>query len=163
MCSSDLKYTGYDLVVASNLLEELSDPKLFLSHIDERINDGGHLVILSAYDWTASKTPRDKWIGGYKEDGEPVTSFDGLNGILGDKFELLGEPFDMPLSIRKSSRVTENKVLEATIWKKKYLRFLHHLVLITPYAILCCMGSFFYDSASLYDFDNTFCKECMVE
>lgn len=113
------KYTGYDLVVASNLLEELSDPKLFLSHIDERINDGGHLVILSAYDWTASKTPRDKWIGGYKEDGEPVTSFDGLNGILGDKFELSGEPFDMPLSIRKSSRVTENKVLEATIWKKK--------------------------------------------
>ena len=112
-------YTGYDLVVAPSLLEELSDPKLFLSHIDDRINDGGYLVILSSYNWDINKTPRDKWIGGFKEAGEPVTSFDGLNDVLGDKFDLSGEPFDMTLSIKKSSRVTEQRTLQATIWKKK--------------------------------------------
>lgn len=112
-------YTGYDLVVAANVLNELSDPKLFLSHINERINDGGYLVILSAYDWDVSRTERNKWIGGFKEDGEPITSLDGLKDVLGTKFELLHEPFDMPLNIRKSSRVSEEKMLQATVWHKK--------------------------------------------
>lgn len=112
-------YTGYDLIVAPNVLQELSDPKLFLSHIDERINKNGYLVILSAYDWDVERTKRDKWIGGFKEDGEPVTSLDGLKSILESKFELTNEPFDMALSVKKSSRITEDRMLQATVWKKK--------------------------------------------
>ncbi len=112
-------YTGYDIIVMPGLLEELSDPKSFLSHIHERVNDGGYLIIASSYFWDASKTPRDKWLGGYKEDGEPVTSLDGLKSALGNDFELEREPFNMELSVKKSSRVTENRTLEVTVWKKK--------------------------------------------
>ena len=97
----------------------MSDPKSFLSHIHERVNDGGYLIIASSYFWDASKTPRDKWLGGYKEDGEPVTSLDGLKSALGNDFELEREPFNMELSVKKSSRVTENRTLEVTVWKKK--------------------------------------------
>ena len=112
-------YTGYDIVVMSGLLEELSDPKSFLSHIHERVNNGGYLVIASSYFWDLSKTKRDKWLGGYKEDGEPVTSLDGIKLALRNNFELERKPFDMELSVKKSSRVTENRVLEVTVWRKK--------------------------------------------
>ncbi len=112
-------YTGYDLVIAPNVLQELSDPKLFLSHINERINESGYLIILSAYDWNINKTLRNKWIGGFKKDGEPVTSLDGLKEILGKQFNLINEPFDMPLSVKKSSRITEERLLQVTVWKKK--------------------------------------------
>ena len=111
-------YTDYDLVVAANVLQELSDPKLFLSGIHERINKNGYLVILSAYNWDVNKTMRDKWIGGFKEDGEPVTSLDGLNKILGARFEIVHEPFDMQMSVKMSSRVTMDSLLQVTVWKK---------------------------------------------
>ena len=112
-------YTGYDLVILPQLLEELSDPKLFLSHIHERINEGGYLIILSAYDWDESKTKREKWLGGYKEFGEPVTSLDGLKLVLENRFALQNEPFSFPVSIAKNSRITEKRLLETTVWKLK--------------------------------------------
>lgn len=112
-------YTGYDLIVMPNLLEELSDPKVFLSHIHERVNDGGCLIIVSAYNWDMSKTKREKWLGGFKEDGEPVTSLDGLKSVFGTHFDLDREPFNISLSLKRTSRITESRVLEVTVWKKK--------------------------------------------
>jgi hypothetical protein len=29
------------------------------------------------------------------------------------------EPFDMELTVRKTSRITENRVLETTVWKRR--------------------------------------------
>ncbi|MEA4949946.1 MAG: putative 4-mercaptohistidine N1-methyltransferase, partial [Petrimonas sp.] len=112
-------YSGYDIIVMPGLLEELSDPKLFLSHIHERVNDGGYLVIVSSYNWDLSKTRRDKWLGGFKRDGEPVTSLDGLRSVLENHFEMEREPFDVELTVRKTSRITEKRVLETTVWRKK--------------------------------------------
>lgn len=112
-------YTGYDLIVIPNLLEELSDPVHFLSSIHERLNDDGYIVIASAYNWKLENTKRDKWIGGFKQDGEPVTSLDGIKEVLSPHFELYGKPQDMNYILKKSSRVAENRLLEVTTWKKK--------------------------------------------
>lgn len=112
-------YTGYDLIIVANLLEELSDPLQFLSQIHTRLNSKGILMLVSAYDWDAGKTPRNKWPGGFKKDGEPVTSLDGIKETLATHFDLQREPQVIPLSLKKSSRIFELRKTELTVWKKR--------------------------------------------
>lgn len=112
-------YAGYDLIIIPALLEELGDPLLFLSQIHQRLNDNGYLVLASDYAWDAAKTPRDKWPGGFKKDGEPVTSLDGIKAVLAPHFELISGPQEVNRTIKRSSRLTETRLLEITIWKKR--------------------------------------------
>ena len=112
-------YTGYDLIVVPALLEELSDPGLFLSQIHTRLNDGGILLLASDYDWDPIKTKRDKWPGGFKEDGEPVTSLEGITKILKPHFSLQVDPLEIKRLQKKSSRHTTQQMLQVTIWKKR--------------------------------------------
>jgi 5-histidylcysteine sulfoxide synthase/putative 4-mercaptohistidine N1-methyltranferase len=112
-------YTGYDLVIIPNLLEELICPILFLQSIHERINDNGLMVIASTYEWEANMVERKHWPGGFKQDGEPVTSLEGIQHILSNKFELVNEPVDLTFTLRKSSRISEQRMSEVTVWRKK--------------------------------------------
>ena len=112
-------FTGYDLIILPALLEELRDPSLFLTQIGDRLNDYGYLIIASDYDWDLQKTPRDKWLGGFKEGGEPVTSFDGIKKVLKSDFNLIAEPREVTRFVQKSSRVTVIRQLQLTIWMKK--------------------------------------------
>ncbi|MEN8151788.1 MAG: 5-histidylcysteine sulfoxide synthase, partial [Planctomycetota bacterium] len=82
-CNLKPLYTDYDLVFAGNLIDRLYSPAKFLSSIQERVRPGGFLVIASPYTWLAEHTERDEWIGGFKRDGENVTTLDGLEEILG--------------------------------------------------------------------------------
>jgi len=45
------RYTNYDLVLASNLIDRLYDPRAFLTLIHERVNPGGLLIIASPNSW----------------------------------------------------------------------------------------------------------------
>ena len=110
-------HTGYDVIVAPNLLEELNDPKGFLASIHTRLNDAGYLIIASTYDW--KDLPRENWPGGFKKDGEPVTSLDGIKEILENHFVLQRDPINLKAKIKLSSRVRVNKLSEITLWKKK--------------------------------------------
>jgi len=112
-------YTDYDVIVAPNLLEELNCPILFLKNIHERLNNNGLLVITSSYAWDDNKIKHIHWPGGFKQDGEPVTSFDGIKNILSSHFTLEKAPFNLPFTLRKSSRVFEQRLTEVTIWRKK--------------------------------------------
>ena len=112
-------YEGYDLIVVPALLEELSDPKLFLSQIHTRLNGGGVLLLASDYDWDPLKTKRDKWPGGFKQDGEPVSSLEGISGILEPHFTLHAGPLELKRLRKKSSRHIMQQMMQVTIWKKK--------------------------------------------
>ena len=112
-------YTGYDLIIVPGLLEELSDPVLFLSRIHERINAEGYLLLASNYEWDLEKADRDNWPGGFKRDGEPVTSLDGIKELLEPRFMLHVDPMDLKQVIRTSSRVEVHHRMEVTIWKKR--------------------------------------------
>ena len=112
-------YTGYDLIVAPNLLEELICPIIFLKNIHDRLNEDGLLIIASTYEWEANMVERKHWPGGFKHDGEPVTSFEGIRDILSDRFELVNDPFDLIQTIRKSSRISEQRASEVSVWRKK--------------------------------------------
>lgn len=112
-------YSNYDLIIAPNLLEELTCPILFLQNIHERLNDHGMLIIISTYDWELNKIKPEHWPGGFKKDGEPVTSFDGISKILSSHFILEQTPINMTQSLRKSSRTSEIKLCEVSVWRKK--------------------------------------------
>ncbi|HZJ80698.1 MAG TPA: 5-histidylcysteine sulfoxide synthase [Dysgonamonadaceae bacterium] len=110
-------YKGYDVIVAPNLLEELSNPIEFLASIHTRLNEGGYLVIASTYEW--KDEVRENWLGGFKKDGEPVTSLDGMKEILGEHFNLKHIPIDLESKVKLSSRIKIDKLSEVTLWKKK--------------------------------------------
>jgi 5-histidylcysteine sulfoxide synthase/putative 4-mercaptohistidine N1-methyltranferase len=88
-CNLPEKFTGYDLVLAANLIDRLYSPRLFLTTIHERLNPGGLLVITSPYTWLEEFTRKEEWLGGYKEAGENVTSLDGLTAALTPRFKML--------------------------------------------------------------------------
>jgi 5-histidylcysteine sulfoxide synthase/putative 4-mercaptohistidine N1-methyltranferase len=118
-CNLKPMHTDYDLVFAGNLLDRLYGPGKFLRMIHERIRPGGLLVIASPYTWLAEHTEREEWIGGFKRDGDNVTTLDGLDEILGVRFTRLGDPRGIELVIRETKRKFQHTVSELTVWEKK--------------------------------------------
>lgn len=114
------RYSEYDIVLAFNLLEEMNEPKVFLSEIHNRINSGGMIILGSTYEWNKSISPKENWLGGFKKDGEPVKSIDGITQILSENFDLQKDPIHLAYPIRHSSHNFEIKMSEVSIWQKKY-------------------------------------------
>ncbi|OJV37948.1 MAG: SAM-dependent methyltransferase [Bacteroidales bacterium 36-12] len=112
-------HSNYDLIIAPFVLEELNCPNKFLSEIHTRVNDGGYLVIASDYNWDRNKIQHDCRPGGFKKDGEPVTSLDGINAILSKNFELQSSPVNLSKYEWLNSRQQLQSVCEISIWKKK--------------------------------------------
>ncbi|MEI6892062.1 MAG: 5-histidylcysteine sulfoxide synthase [Pontiella sp.] len=112
-------FSGYDLVIASNLIDRLHDPARFLKEIPARMNGGGILLMASPYTWLEEFTPKDHWLGGFKRDGEPVTTLDGLHAALDEAFELLGAPVKVPFVIRETQHKHQHTLSEVTLWRKK--------------------------------------------
>src|SRR5690606_19832399 len=81
-------FTGYDLVLAANLIDRLYNPAKFPTQIHKRINKGGLLMLASPYTWLEEHTPRADWVGGFKHDGENFTTLDGLKEMLAPHFKL---------------------------------------------------------------------------
>ncbi|MDD3343739.1 MAG: 5-histidylcysteine sulfoxide synthase [Sulfurospirillaceae bacterium] len=112
-------FDGYDLVLVNDVLDTLYDPKRFLQTIHERIVQGGYLVIASSYDWDERKTPKEKWLGGFKKNGEKYSTFDALYEQLQTRFVLAEEPCEMPLTIQANKRQKVMKNLHISVWKKR--------------------------------------------
>jgi 5-histidylcysteine sulfoxide synthase/putative 4-mercaptohistidine N1-methyltranferase len=113
------QFTDYDLVLACNLIDRLSNPAQFLEHITERINRGGLLVIMSPYTWLEEFTPKDKWLGGRKIDGENVTTLDGLRARLDAAYRMVAEPRDVEFVIRETGRKFQHSASQMTVWEKR--------------------------------------------
>lgn len=111
-------FSGYDMIIVPNLLEELGDPLLFLADIHTRVNENGYLLLASSYEWDRKRTPRDKWPGGFKRDGEPVSSLDSIREVLATHFALYRAPEEITFTLKKSTRTREQRRVQLTIWKK---------------------------------------------
>jgi 5-histidylcysteine sulfoxide synthase/putative 4-mercaptohistidine N1-methyltranferase len=117
-CNLKPQFTGYDFILAANLIDRLYSPRQFLSSIHERLNVGGVLMLTSPYTWLEEHTPREEWIGGYKKDGENVTTLDGLKAILGQHFSLMQPPVDIPFVIRETNHKFQHTLSEVTLWQR---------------------------------------------
>ena len=112
------QFTGYDLVLAANLLDRLSDPRRFLETIHERLKIGGVLVITSPYTWLEEFTKKENWIGGIRKAGEPYMTLDGLRDLLGPHFRMLGAPQNVEFVIRETRRKHQHTIAELTVWER---------------------------------------------
>jgi 5-histidylcysteine sulfoxide synthase/putative 4-mercaptohistidine N1-methyltranferase len=110
-------FSGYDLIILPNVLEEIECPKKFLLDIHSRINPGGWLVIASDYDWDAQQVAYYCRPGGFKADGEPVTSLQGITNLLRKKFVKVGDNRELIRYERFNSRKMLVRRCEVTFWK----------------------------------------------
>jgi 5-histidylcysteine sulfoxide synthase/putative 4-mercaptohistidine N1-methyltranferase len=118
-CNLKPLYAGYDLVLACNLIDRLYNPAAFLSTIHERIMPGGLLILTSPYTWLEEFTKRDQWLGGFRKDGENVTTLQTLNAILSENFASVCEPRDIAFVIRETGRKFQHTLAQMTVWERK--------------------------------------------
>jgi 5-histidylcysteine sulfoxide synthase/putative 4-mercaptohistidine N1-methyltranferase len=117
-CNLKPVLSGYDFILAANLIDRLYDPAAFLGSVHERLNPGGVLMITSPYTWLEEHTRRKDWLGGFKKDGESWTTLDGLKALLGKHFRLMRPAQDVPFVIRETRRKHQHTLAEATLWER---------------------------------------------
>ena len=113
------QFTGYDLVLAANLIDRLYDPRRFLETIHERLKRGGILVITSPYTWLEEFTKKENWLGGFRKGGEPCMTIDALGELLGPHFVMLDAPQNVEFVIRETRRKFQHTVAELTAWERR--------------------------------------------
>ncbi len=118
-CNLKPHFTNYDLIMATNLIDRLYEPHLFLKSVHERINEGGYLILTSPYTWLEEYTDKKFWIGGYEdENGNEVSTLHGLKEMLKEHFELIATE-DVPFVIRETPRKYQHTISQMSVWKKK--------------------------------------------
>ena len=117
-CNLKAHFSGYDFILAANLIDRLHHPRDFLAQIHERMNIGGILMLSSPYTWLEEHTARSEWLGGFQQDGENITTLAGISNILTQHFELVAEPQDVPFVIRETARKYQHTLSQVTIWKR---------------------------------------------
>lgn len=118
-CNLKEIFTGFDLILAVNLIDRLYAPRRFLQDVADRLNPGGLLVLATPCTWMEEYTDRSEWIGGFRKDGEPCTTLDGLDDALGDRFIRMDEPREVPFVIRETRRKHQHTLSEVTVWKRR--------------------------------------------
>ena len=109
----DRAYTDFDLIIASNLIDRLSNPMLFLKSIHNRIKIGGIFLLCDPYTWNTQYTSKENWIGGIvnETNHQPIyseralrtllTSVNAQNGRVNWK---IIQEMDVPLVMKESKR-----------------------------------------------------------
>lgn len=118
-CNLKPTFSGYDLILAANLIDRLYKPAQFLNDIHERINPGGLLMITSPYTWLEEHTEKADWLGGFKKDGESFFTLDGLKAILSKHFRLIHGPESVPFVLRETRRKFQHTLSEVTVWERR--------------------------------------------
>jgi putative 4-mercaptohistidine N1-methyltranferase len=116
-CNLKAHFNSYDMIIGTNLIDRLYDPKLFLNDMKKRLNKDGFLILTSPYTWLEEYTQKSNWIGGYTNtDGTEVSTLDGLKDILKNDFELI-HTIDVPFVIKETKRKYQHTISQLTIWK----------------------------------------------
>ena len=117
-CNLKPQFTGYDLIFAGNLIDRLYDPAKFLKDLSHRLNSGGLLILTSPYTWLEAFTPKEKWLGGFKKEGENFTTLNGIKEILKGDF-VLKDTRDIPFVIKETARKHQHTIAQMSVWEKK--------------------------------------------
>lgn len=112
-------FTGYDLVLLNDILDQMYNPRHFLENVHKRINEGGRLVVATGFDWDEKCTVKENWVGGRREAGEQIWGTDDLAMLLSQTFTQIGDSQTIPLVKRINKRKYNYQNIEVTIWKKR--------------------------------------------
>ncbi|MEA3523595.1 MAG: 5-histidylcysteine sulfoxide synthase [Campylobacterota bacterium] len=117
-CNLKAHFEEYDLIMATNLIDRLYEPRLFLETVHKRLNEEGILILTSPYTWLEEYTAKEFWIGGYEdENGDEISTLEGLKKVLEKNFELI-DTQDIEFVIRETPRKFQHSIAQMSVWKK---------------------------------------------
>ena len=109
-------------MLLANLLCRVPSPKAVLGRLGGPrglVRPGGLAVVVSPYTWMEEHTPREVWLGGYRDaDGRPVDSAATLEKELSADFRLVHEE-QMPLLIREHARKYQLIISHAMVFQRR--------------------------------------------
>lgn len=105
----------FDVILASNLLCRLPNPRKFLDDVPKFLNHGAKLVLISPYSWLQEYTAQEAWIGG--RDSNPDSASE-ISKILSSNFILIHRE-NMPFLIREHERKFQYGVSDCMVWQMK--------------------------------------------
>eukprot|EP00903_Cladosiphon_okamuranus_P011249 g10612.t2 len=113
---------GLDAALIHSTIDTIPSPNSLLARMGGARGivreNGGIVVVVSAYEWNKEVTPVGAWLGDYLDDaGNQVPSVEGLSRGLGEDFKLVHVervPCMRPLSDRRFEYVSA----EATVWRR---------------------------------------------
>ena len=118
-CNLKPQKEQYDLVLAANLIDRLRQPERFLHDIAPMIRSGGVLMLSSPYTWLEEFTPKENWLGGIRENGEALSTYQALQRLLAAEFEEIAPAQDIPFVIRETARKYQHTLAQLTVWRKR--------------------------------------------
>ena len=107
----------FDAILFANVLDRLPHPRRALKKLASIANPGAQLVICSPYTWWDEFTTPDERLGGFKRDGNEVTSHDSILDALKSDFAL-EKTCDLPFLIREHERKYHFSVAQTSIWTR---------------------------------------------
>jgi len=112
-------FVGYDLVLINDILDQMYNPRHFLTSVHKRINKGGRLIVATGFDWSETCTIRENWVGGHRDSGEQIWGEDDLASLLSETFTKIAGPITIPSVKRINKRKYSVNNIDVTIWEKK--------------------------------------------
>ena len=104
--------------MATNLIDRLYNPLMFLDGVEKRLNPDGILVITSPYTWQESSTAKELWLGGFKDaNGKKIETIESLKNTFANKFELIHLQ-DLEFVIKETARKYQHTISQLSVWRK---------------------------------------------
>jgi len=112
------QFDNYDLAICHRVLEFSYHPQELLQQLSQRVKVGGVVVLGSSYAWDLSITDIQHWIGGFKRNGENLSSEAHLLEIMSTEFDLLLET-QVSSQFELDQRTSQTANNHITIWRKR--------------------------------------------
>lgn len=87
--------------------------------ISQRLRPNGVLLLCSPHTWQESSTNKDNWLGGIRENGEALSTYQAIQRILGVEFTEITAPIDVPFVLQETNRKYQMLVSQLSIWQKQ--------------------------------------------
>ena len=105
----------FDLVVIDDVLTHTVQPLHVLKGLAALTAPGSVLVVASDNDWDPASTPRNSWLGGFKMNGEDMSTVTMLRHNLKRHFSFL-DSADVAKVTQRHVRSYHLAILETTAW-----------------------------------------------
>jgi len=109
---------SFDVVLAANLIDRLTEPRRFLARLPELVRPGGQLILASPYTWLPEFTTQEHWLGGGEQAGKEQTTLEALKIHLNADFALSAVK-ELPFLIREHARKFQWSMAQATVWRRR--------------------------------------------
>jgi len=107
----------FDLVLVNDALCRAVQPLDIVTSLPGIVRPGGVAVVACSNDWDAAVTPRNSWLGGFKLNGEDMTTLHMLQHYLKRAFAFK-EAVDVPRLTRAHGRKFTLEVLEVSVFQR---------------------------------------------